>query len=88
MTYDSTKSEMLKTLKTMLDEALRMRNEGATFTRITRAQGYVDGYMRALLDSGVVTSAELLRLVAEQRRAVDGPSTRILSEEPRNVVAA
>ncbi len=88
MNYDTTKSEMLSSLKTMLEEALRMRNEGATFSRITRAQGYVDGYMRALLDAGIVSSAELLRVVAEQRRQIDGPATTTVVAESASVAAA
>ncbi len=38
--------------------------------------GYVDGYMRAMLESGQATKHELLELVARERARVSGPATR------------
>ncbi len=73
--------EMLNNLRTMLTEVFRLRNEGASSANLAHSQGLVDGYIRALIDSGVATQKELLKIVAEQRRAVDGPATRELASE-------
>jgi hypothetical protein len=72
------KAEMLETLRTMLRDVFRLRNDGVTYARLARAHGYVDGYMRALLEANVADKAELLALVAEEREAVDGPAIRSL----------
>jgi hypothetical protein len=66
---------MFDTLRTMLKDMFRLRRQGVAYARLTRAHGYVDGYMRALLESGLAEQRELLALVAEVRRASDGPAT-------------
>jgi hypothetical protein len=70
------KAEMLSELKTMLHDVFVARSGGAAYAKLARAHGYVDGYMRALLETGTATKEELLALVAEQRTTVDGPATR------------
>ena len=69
-----TKADMLSELKVMLYDALLAKTRGATYPRLARAHGYVDGYMRALLDAGIATNQELLALVGEARTTVDGPA--------------
>lgn len=69
------KAQMLDNLRVMLKDVFRLRREGVTYARLTRAHGYVDGYMRALLESGLAEQKELLSLVAEVRRHSDGPAT-------------
>jgi hypothetical protein len=69
-----TKADMLNELKVMLYDALLAKTRGATYPRLARAHGYVDGYMRALLDAGMATQHELLSLVSEARTSVDGPA--------------
>lgn len=69
------KTEMLEELKTLLRDVFAAREKGASHPRMTRAQGYVDGYMRVLLETGMASQHELLALVAEQRAAVSGPAT-------------
>jgi hypothetical protein len=71
------KAEMLNELKRMLSDVLGAKSKGVTYQRLARAHGYVDGYMKALLDTGMVTQQELLSLVAAEREAVDGPSVRV-----------
>jgi len=71
-----TKTEMLVELRTMLADVFVARAEGGTYGRMARAHGYVDGYMRALLEGGHASKHELLRLVAEEREKAFGPSTR------------
>ena len=63
------KSEMLAELTTMLRDVLSTRSDQDAYTRLARAHGYVDGYMRALLESGAVSRDELLSLLARERQA-------------------
>jgi len=83
----SAKTEMLENLRTMLRDVFRLRNDGVTYARLARAHGYVDGYMRALLESGVTDKSELLALVAEEREAVDGPATATLAPNAATAAA-
>ncbi|HVU02440.1 MAG TPA: hypothetical protein VHE30_11840 [Polyangiaceae bacterium] len=69
------KPEMLDTLRRLLDDVFKLRREGAAYARLARAHGYVDGYMRVLLESGVATRQELLAVVAAERVKSDGPAT-------------
>jgi hypothetical protein len=69
-------------LRLLLREAFQSRAEGAGQPRLARAQGYADGYMRALLDDGRATPAELLAVVAEERARIGGPATREVATEP------
>ncbi|MEO0324606.1 MAG: hypothetical protein AAF447_16710 [Myxococcota bacterium] len=67
-----TRDELVETLKELLREVLRARFDGAAYAKLARAHGYADGYMRALLDAGLVDKRELLKVVgAERRRFVD-----------------
>ena len=69
------KADMLNELKTMLHDVFVARTGGVAYPRMARAHGYVDGYMRALLETGVATKQELLDLVARERSTVAGPAT-------------
>jgi hypothetical protein len=61
--------EQLKaTVAKLLDEVMKARFDGAAYARLSRAHGYADGYMRALLDAGLIDKRELLALVGETRR--------------------
>ena len=73
------KAEMLDELKKMLHDVFVARAAGTSHPRLARAHGYVDGYMRALLECGHASKTELLALVAEQRERVNGPATQTLS---------
>jgi len=75
------KSELLATLRSMLTESFRLRNEGSSYANLARSQGLADGYMRSLIDAGVASERELLALVVEQRRVVDGPATKEFQSE-------
>lgn len=72
------KADMLTELGTMLHDVFVARSGGMNYSRLARAHGYVDGYMRALLESGIASKQELLDLVAAKRSQIDGPSTREL----------
>lgn len=87
MTSPASKSEMLQNLRMLLRESFRLRNRGAAYAKISRAQGYADGYMRMLLDAQLVDQRELLRLIGEERCTIDGPATSEVEAET-HVVAA
>jgi hypothetical protein len=75
------RAEMLNELKRMLNDVLVAKSKGITYQRLARAHGYVDGYMKALLDAGLATQQELLTMVAEERALVDGPAVRVSASE-------
>ncbi len=68
------KAEMLSDLRTMLADVFAAKAAGEAYGRLARAHGYVDGYMRALIESGVVDKGELLQLVAAERERSSGPA--------------
>jgi hypothetical protein len=82
MTTSYDKREVLTKLRAMLTEVFCLRLQGASYTKLARAQGYVDGCMRLIIDTGIAGERELLELVAEQRRAVEGPAIAEVLPEP------
>ncbi len=83
-----TNDEMLHRLEKMLREVLEARFRGGDTARIARAQGYVDGYMGALLDAGLATKQQLLTIVSAQRALVQGPATREIEIDELDRAAA
>jgi hypothetical protein len=79
MPQDLSKTQMLDNLKALLKDVFKLRREGAAYARLARAHGYVDGYMRVLLDTGIADRKELLELVAAERVRADGPATSEVS---------
>lgn len=75
MSTTTSKAEMLENLRVMLRDVFRLRSEGVVYARLARAHGYVDGYMRVLLETGIADKQQLLAIVAEERATVDGPAT-------------
>ena len=73
-----TKTELLSDLRVMLRDVLAASTAGRAYARVARAHGYVDGFMRALLDAELVTRAELLEIVAAERERASGPAIRRL----------
>jgi hypothetical protein len=65
-----TKSEALKQVQTMVAEVTRARFEGGAYAKLARAHGYADGYMKALLDLGIVERGELLKAIGDERGRV------------------
>jgi hypothetical protein len=76
------KQELLENLRGMVRDMLRLRSEGGAYAKLARAHGYVDGYMRVLLETGIADSKTLLGLVSDERRKFDGPSTREVAADP------
>lgn len=75
------KAEIVAELRTMLKDVFAARTDGAAYARLARAHGYVDGYMRAAMDAGLLSKDELLRIVAEERCVAYGPATGEVSAE-------
>jgi hypothetical protein len=73
-----TKAEMISDLRVMLTDVFVAKAAGEAYGRLARAHGYVDGYMRALLETGTVTKAELLEIVAAERERASGPAMRLI----------
>lgn len=61
------KDELIRVLRGLLQDVLKARFAGAAHARLARAHGYADGYMRALLDTGIVTRENMLQVVSEER---------------------
>ena len=72
----------------MLRDMLAASASGTAGARIARAHGYVDGYMRAMLDQGVATKSELLAVVAAERERFAGPAVRVLDREDEAIAQA
>jgi hypothetical protein len=70
------KAVVLEELRRMLKDVFAATAAGNAYSRVARAHGYVDGFMRALLDTGFATKNELLALVAQEREQISGPATR------------
>jgi hypothetical protein len=70
--------EMLAELRTMLRDVFVAREQGESGLKLAKAHGYIDGYMQAILDAGVVSRKELLGVVADERERVSGPAMRPL----------
>lgn len=75
------KAQMLDNLREMLRDVFRLRTEGVAYARLARAHGYVDGYMRVLLEAGLADKQELLALVAGEREHAEGPATARVQAE-------
>lgn len=82
------KGEMLVELERMLNESLSAQAKGASYSKLAKLQGAVDGYMRALLDGGLASRQELLELVASVRANVNGPATRDMLLDKATEIAA
>jgi len=76
------KTDMLVTLRKLLGDVFGAQYGGAHHERLSRAFGYADGYMRAMLDSGIASKQELLEVVVTERRhSLRGPDAIPAIEE-------
>ncbi|HEX6244057.1 MAG TPA: hypothetical protein VFZ61_24240 [Polyangiales bacterium] len=67
------KEELIEVVRRLMREVVKARFEGGAYARLSRAHGFADGYMAALLDAGVVERDSLLRLVGEERLKLAAP---------------
>jgi hypothetical protein len=82
------KQQMLSELDILLRNMLDLRSKGSAYAHLSRAQGMVDGFMMALIDSGIATRQEVLDVVRSTRTALDGPGSRKLTRDEAESVAA
>ena len=83
-----TKSEVIGELKQMLRDVFAAKNAGESYARLARAHGYVDGYMRALIEVGFISREELLVIVGSEREHESGPAIRTLGDVDDSTCAA
>jgi len=62
--------ELLERVCGLVRQVTEARFEGGLHAKLARAHGYADGYMRALLDAGLVERDQLLAAVSRARREV------------------
>jgi hypothetical protein len=79
--------ELHDTLKSLLRDSMRLHAEGAAGTRLGQADGYVDGFIRALVESGLSDHATILGLVRDVRREIAGPATGTLESDTATLAA-
>ena len=60
--------ELKGTLRGLVRKTIETRFSGANYATLAQARGYADGYMRALLDAGLIDQRQLLDLVNAERR--------------------
>jgi hypothetical protein len=72
MPTSKSEPELLEILKSLLRDSMRLHSEGASGARLGRADGYVDGFVRALVESGLADHASILAIVKGVRREVGG----------------
>jgi hypothetical protein len=84
----ASRDEMITDLRTMLRDMFAASASGAGGPRLARAHGYVDGYMRAMLDVGVATKSDLLAVVMAERERFAGPALREVDREEDAIAQA
>ncbi|AKF05599.1 hypothetical protein [Sandaracinus amylolyticus] len=62
--------DLLDRVRALVADVTRARFEGSAYAKLSRAHGYADGYMRALLDAGLVSRETLISAVGDARRGV------------------
>ncbi len=75
------RDRVVSDLRQLLRDLFVAKGHGNAYTRLARAHGYVDGYMRAVLDLGIIEKSELLAMVTEERALADGPATTMVRAE-------
>lgn len=62
--------ELMNRVRELVADVTKARFEGGVYAKVARAHGYADGYMRALLDAGLIDRDTLIDVVTESRRRV------------------
>lgn len=82
------KAVVISELRSMLADVFSAKERGEAYGRLARAHGYVDGYMRALLDLGFATKDELLDVVNTERERSSGPAMHVRADSAKDVEVA
>lgn len=70
---------LLDTLRKLLSEAFAAHQRGSAGAPLGRAYGKADGFMLALIESGLATQKEMSAVVLEERTRRLGPATKVLT---------
>jgi hypothetical protein len=81
------KADVLAEVGSMLRDVFEAKANGKAYNRIARAHGYVDGYMRALIELGFASKEELVEIVNSERER-SSPSMHTLAELAAHAHAA
>jgi hypothetical protein len=81
------RAEVLEVLRSLLRESFRLQAEGGRQPRLSQAVGYIDGYVRALIETGAADHATLLAVVRDVRAESRGAATRELEAEHETAAA-
>lgn len=69
--------ELLERVCDLVRQVTEARFTGGAYAKLARAHGYADGYMRALMDAGLVDRDQVLAAVGRARReAVEAADAR------------
>ena len=82
----ASKQKLLDSLRKLVQESLRLTEQGTTGPKLSHVLGMIDGSMRVLLDAELASRRELMDLVAEERTRAYGPPTAVV--EPATYQAA
>ena len=80
-------SELHEILKSLLRESMRLHADGASGQRLGRADGYVDGFVRALVESGASDHKTILGIIKGVRRELGGPATAEVESDSATLAA-
>jgi hypothetical protein len=69
------REDQIDTLRKLLRDLFSARYQGVPAARLSRAQGFADGYMAALLRSRTLERRDLLNIIAQERARIAGPAT-------------
>jgi hypothetical protein len=87
MQSSKSQAELHDVLRSLLRESIRLHAEGAAGSRLGQANGYVDGFIRALVEAGLSDHKTILGIVSEVRREVAGPATRAVNHDSATLAA-
>jgi hypothetical protein len=87
MSSSKSQLELHEILKSLLRDSMRLHADGAPGSRLGQADGYVDGFIRALVESGLSDHALILAVVRDVRREVAGPSTGAVTADGATLAA-
>jgi hypothetical protein len=76
---NASRDVLIDSLRRLLSEAFTAHQRGGSGAQLGRAYGKADGFMLALIESGLATQQEMSTVVLEERTRGMGPSTKILS---------
>lgn len=87
MQRSKSQAELHDVLRSLLRDSMRLHAAGAAGSHLGKADGYVDGFIRALVEAGLSDHGRILAIVREVRREVSGPATRAVEADSKTLAA-